>query len=275
MKKLWFLLIICLFMTGCNSSMSVVKITENLLGIEIPKEINYSDYSSINQKKIAWGLGPGKNEKGQPIDALNANDLYGKYNASFIGKAENKVYLTFDAGYENGYTANLLDTLKEKKVSAVFYLTMQYLKENPDLVHRMIKEGHQIGNHTWRHKSFSESSLQTIQEEIMAVDTYLKEYYEYDCTLVRPPKGEFTEQSLALIKDLGYHTSLWSMAYFDWDNAKQPSESEAMNKLMKLIHPGAIILLHANSLTNKKILGSFIDQVREKGYEFIYYDLDK
>lgn len=231
------------------------------------------DISSYSTADVAWGLGKDRDENNQPVDAIKANEKYSSLNAVFVGRNENKIYLTFDNGYENGNTPAILDILKQKNVHAVFFLTGQYIVENPELVKRMIAEGHIIGNHTSRHKSFIEATNDEISQEITDFDKQMMAQFNYLPTLVRPPKGEFHEQALAITKSLGHQTVLWSFAYYDYNVNDQMSPEGALSKCLEGAHPGAIYLLHSVSTTNVKILADLIDQLRAKGYTISDYDL--
>ena len=188
--------------------------------------------------------------------------------AAFIGDTSEKViYLTFDAGYENGYTAPILDTLKEKNVKAVFFLTGDYAERNPQLVRRMIDEGHIIGNHGMKHASLPSLSVEDAKNEIMSLHDFVKEKYNYEMTYFRPPCGEYSEQSMAVCNELGYKTLLWSFAYQDWDVNNQPDPAAAFDKVSNAAHGGGIYLLHSVSSTNAEILPRVIDSLREQGFE--------
>lgn len=231
------------------------------------------DLSSIDSEILEWGLGPSRDELNRPYDALNYQEKYGKYQSYFIREDETDkvVYLTFDEGYEYGMTPSILDTLKEKEVRAVFFVTLPFIKENPDLVQRMIDEGHIVGNHTVTHPADGLPSLATLEEqanEITTVHEYMKENYDYEMWLFRYPTGKFSEQSLALVNSLGYASVFWTFAYLDYDVNNQPDEAEALQKLKDKICPGSIMLLHGESQTNANILGEFIDWGRAEGYTF-------
>lgn len=222
----------------------------------------------LDNTKQGWGQGKNKNNNNQPVDAIKFQEKYGKYNTFFIRDLDKKnIYLTFDEGYENGYTGPILDILKQKNVSAVFFVTMSYVKDNPDLINRMINEGHIVGNHSVKHKSFPTISTQEGREEVEGLHSYVKENYNYDMSLFRFPCGEFSERSLALLDKLGYKSVFWSFAYADWDPNKQMSTEEAKEKILSSAHSGAIYLLHAVSKTNTEVLGDVIDQLRQQGYE--------
>lgn len=229
------------------------------------------DIGSLSNKKIGWGQGLRFDSQNRPEDAVSAQNKYGHLNADFIDLSGKKtLYLTFDEGYENGYTAKILDVLKEKNVKATFFVTGDYAKSEPELMKRMIAEGHTVGNHTWKHYSMPEKSLDTCRKEISELHDFVKQNYNYEMTVLRPPMGEFSEQTLAVAKEMGYKTMLWSFAYKDWD-AKNPGDPTAsLNKLNERLHCGAIYLLHAVSPTNAEILGDFIDHATSNGYKFLY-----
>ena len=239
---------------------------------EVPAEIHVSpatvDLSSLDGTKQEWGQGVQLDDQNRPISALQFQEKYGKYDAYFIGNDEKVIYLTFDEGYENGYTATILDTLKEKNVPAVFFVTMDYVKKQPDLVKRMIDEGHAVGNHSDKHVSYPTVSAERCEQETMNLHNYISENFGYQMTLFRPPMGEFSERVLAQTQQLGYKTMLWSYAYKDWDPKNQMETGKALEKVNGALHNGAIYLLHAVGSTNNDILGDFIDYARSQGYEF-------
>lgn len=217
--------------------------------------------------KIEWGLGSAADAYGRPLDAVNAEAKYSDMGGLFVGEAEHKrLWLTFDEGYENGYTEKILDVLKEKNVRAVFFVTYDYAKDNPSLIERMIAEGHTVGNHTVSHPSLPERSDEEIKRELSELHEYIKERFGYEMYVMRPPRGEFSERVLKLAKELGYTTVLWSFAYYDWSDDSQPEPGQAFAKITSKTHPGEICLLHAVSKTNTEILGSVIDNWRENGY---------
>jgi len=224
--------------------------------------------TALSNKKIGWGIKRAE-EHAQPDLGSSNLKLLQEYGGIAIGNNEDKfVYLTFDNGYEAGYTSKLLDTLKENNVKAAFFITAHYLNTAPELVERMIKEGHIVGNHTVNHKSMPDLDNEKIKEEIMNLHTAVYEKFNYEMKYIRPPMGEFSERSLSLVKSLGYTTTMWSMAYDDWDENRQGREAYAQNKIMSNIHNGAIILLHANSIDNSNILNECIKEIKQMGYEF-------
>ena len=226
------------------------------------------DYSALSAEKHGYGQGVQVDEKNRTIGALDFNKTYGKFNAKALNEDTEKITLTFDQGYENGYTAKILDTLKEKNVKAIFFLVQDYAERNPELVRRMIDEGHIIANHSVNHKSMPTLAPDSARGEIMGMHDHIKENFGVEMTLFRPPMGEFSEQSLAVTSDCGYKTMLWSFAYADWDVDDQPDPAESLEKLKNAAHPGAIYLLHSVSATNAQILPDLIDAIRAEGFEF-------
>ncbi len=237
-------------------------------------ETSKIDVSTLDNTASGWGFGGPRDEANRPTPALNAQEKYGKLGVDFIIPTEEKViYLTFDEGYENGYTAQILDTLKEKDVKAVFFITKPYAESEPELVRRMIDEGHVVGNHSVHHPAdgLPAHDIDYQTHEVMDLHDYVKENFDYDMCLFRYPAGMFSEQSLAVVQNCGYRSVFWSFAHSDWDPDNQPDPAASLTKLMDNLHPGAIYLLHAVSATNTQILGSFIDEAKNAGYTFGYY----
>ncbi|MCL2376218.1 MAG: delta-lactam-biosynthetic de-N-acetylase [Defluviitaleaceae bacterium] len=193
-----------------------------------------------------------------------------QFGAYFLGDTSQKeVYLTFDEGYENGYTEKILDVLLEKDVPAAFFVTKSYIKDNPALIGRMVAEGHIVGNHTIHHKSSPTLSQDEMAAELNGVAEYFKESTGHDMPpFFRPPMGEYSEKVLAIAQECGYHTIFWSFAYEDWIQDKQPGAATAHKRVMDGLHNGAILLLHAVSSSNAEAMGDIIDSVRAEGYEF-------
>ncbi len=222
----------------------------------------------LDQTSRSWGQGVRRDEKNRPLGALDAQAHFGQYDAWFIAEDTPTIYLTIDEGYENGYTAQILDTLREKQCPAVFFVTMDYVRKNPELVRRMIDEGHVVGNHSVTHPSagLPSLSLEKQAEEVMGLHRYVQENFDYEMYLFRYPAGIYSEQSLALLQQLGYNTVFWSFAHRDWVTEDQPDPAQTLERVTERLHPGAIYLLHAVSATNTQILGDFIDQARQQGY---------
>lgn len=239
-------------------------------GVLVPEESLYTleEIEQLDSKQITWGPGSILDGQGRPEACVMLQQQYGKYSAWFIGQEEDKIYLTFDEGYENGYTSQILDVLKEKNVSAVFFVTMDYVTKEPELVQRMIDEGHAVGNHTTNHPNMTRISLEDAKKEVEQLHEYIQSEFGYEMMLFRAPEGAISEQTMALLQSMGYENVLWSFAYHDWDVNQQMSCETALKKATEQLHPGAIYLLHAVSRTNAEILGDWIDAVRSQGYEF-------
>jgi peptidoglycan-N-acetylmuramic acid deacetylase len=220
---------------------------------------------SLNVSALGYGQGKNTDCNNIPVDALGFNAQYEKYDAYAVNPQDNWVILTFDHGYENGYTEKILDTLKEKDVKAIFFITGDYAIKETALVERMIAEGHIIGNHGMKHLSLATCD---VKEEISSLENYISEKYGIQTNFVRPPCGEYTEECLKQCQELGYTTLFWSFAHVDWYVDKQPDPQKALANLTECLHPGAIYLLHSVSSTNTEILGAFIDNARQKGFCF-------
>ena len=232
-----------------------------------------TDYSDKDNEITSWFYMPNDTHTTPDINPKLTYDL-SNYNAIYngpINESTKTLYLTFDEGYENGYTSKILDVLKEKNVKAVFFVTSYYLEKNPDLVKRMVDEGHIVGNHSKTHSSMPTltSDMTKFKEEFSDVESKYKEITGLDMKkFFRPPMGYYSEKSLAITNDLGYKTIFWSFAYDDWNPEKQPEVNYAKNKILDNLHNGSILLLHAVSKTNTEILGDVIDSARNAGYEF-------
>ena len=239
---------------------------------ELPALAMSADFLAIEKlsnESVTWGPGTIQDELGRSVACVDLQEKYGHYQACFIGpEDENTIVLSFDQGYENGYTAPILDTLKEKGVQAVFFLTGHYVRSQPELVQRMIDEGHILGNHSDSHKVYCRDlSIEDSAADAIWMQNYLRENFNYEMSLFRFPEGVFSEQSLALMQQMGYQSIFWSFAYNDWDPANQPDPETAKERIEKFLHPGEIMLLHSVSATNAQILPEVIDMIRDKGYE--------
>ena len=220
-----------------------------------------------------WGLK--FNEDGTTPMGNETSDYLKRYNAYYVGNTDEKViYLTFDAGYENGYTSDILDILKKHDVKAAFFLVGHYLKKEPQLVKRMIEEGHIVGNHTYNHPDMSKiSDVESFKKELNSLEELYKQTIGTEMPkYYRPPQGKFNEENLKLANELGYKTIFWSLAYADWSNKEQPSKELAFSKLIPRIHPGAVVLLHSTSKTNSQILDELLTKWKEMGYTFSTLD---
>lgn len=227
----------------------------------------------VSNIKIGWGIKRNDNNLQPDLGSTNKS-LIDKYNGIAMGNNEEKViYLTFDLGYEAGYTSKILDTLKEKNVQGTFFITAHYLNTASDLVERMINEGHIVGNHTVNHKSMPDLSDEEIKNELMKLNQAVYEKFGYEMKYMRPPRGEFSERTLKITENLGFKTVMWSFAYVDWKEDSQPSYDEALEIIKSNFHNGEIMLLHATSKTNSEIMGQIIDEARKQGYEFKSLDM--
>jgi len=222
---------------------------------------------------VNWGLRFHR-EGGAQEGTADVGQLQ-KYDSAFLGDTSEKtVYLTFDAGYENGCTEKILDTLKKHNIKAAFFLVGNYMERNPDIVRRMVNEGHIVGNHTMHHYNMEKiSDPAAFAEELQELEKLffditgqeLPKYY-------RPPQGVYSLENLKNAKELGYKTVFWSLAYVDWNNDAQPTKEEAFSKLLPRIHNGAVILLHSTSKTNAEILDELLTKWKEMGYSFATVD---
>ena len=217
----------------------------------------------------SWGLS--FRQEGTPPIGNAGRDQLARYNAAYIGNTEEKVlYLTFDAGYENGCTAQILDVLKANEVPAAFFLVGNYIEKNPDLVKRMVRDGHTVGNHTMHHYDMSKlSDKAAFSKELTDLEALYRDTIGSEMPkFYRPPQGIYSEENLKMAQELGYQTVFWSLAYVDWKNDAQPTKEEAFSKLLPRTHSGAVVLLHSTSRTNAQILNELIGKWKELGYRF-------
>ncbi len=228
-----------------------------------------SVFSASALETGSWGLS--FRQEGTPPIGNAGKDQLKQYDAAYMGRSDEKVlYLTFDAGYENGSTEKILDALKQHQVPAAFFLVGNYIEKNADLVRRMVAEGHTVGNHTMHHPDMSKlTDKAAFARELQDLEALFQEvtgqpmpkYY-------RPPQGIYSEDNLKNAKELGYKTVFWSLAYVDWNNDSQPTKEQAFSKLLPRTHPGAVVLLHSTSQTNGEILGELLSKWKEEGYRF-------
>lgn len=243
----------CMFVIGGASAY--------LVGLSAPVS------ATITNQADNWGLGFGA-EGSKPTG--NATSEYLKeYDAYYVDDTTEKViYLTFDAGFENGYTEAILDALKKHNAQATFFVVGHYLETAPELVKRMTEEGHTVANHTYSHPDMSKiSDKAAFEKEMNDVAALYKNITGQEMNkYYRPPQGKYSENNLKMAKDLGYKTFFWSLAYVDWYQDDQPTKEEAFDKLLKRIHPGAIVLLHSTSKTNGEIMDELLTKWEEMGY---------
>lgn len=217
----------------------------------------------------SWGLS--FQAQGQaPVGNASQEDL-AQYDAAYVGSTQEPVlYLTFDAGYENGCTAKILDVLKAHHAPAAFFLVGSYIERNPALVKRMAEEGHIVGNHTAHHYDMSKiGDKATFTQELQEVERLYREATGQELPkFYRPPQGIYSQENLAMAQELGYKTVFWSLAYVDWKNDSQPTREEAFSKLLPRVHNGAVVLLHSTSQTNGEILDELLTKWEQMGYRF-------
>lgn len=235
---------------------------------QVEEQTIQTSATTLSNKSIGWGIKRAENHQQPDLGSENKR-LLDEYKGIAMGDANTKyVYLTFDEGYEAGYTEKILEVLKNNNVKACFFITAHYLNTKPELVQRMIEEGHTIGNHTVNHKPMPRLSDDELKEEVSKLHTAIFEKTGYEMKYIRPPKGEYSQRTLAICQSMGYTTVMWSLAYDDWDESKQGREEYAKQKILDNIHPGAVILLHGNSKDNCNVLDTCIKEIRKMGYEF-------
>lgn len=242
------------------------------LGNGVPARLGSADISVSAAADGNWGLSF-QNEGKPPVGNATPEEL-AKYNAYFVGGdtavSEKAIYLTFDAGYENGNTEKILDTLKKHNAPACFFLVGNYIETSPDIVKRMVAEGHTVGNHTMHHPDMSAiGTEEAFKAELNDLEAKYKEVTGQDMLKIyRPPQGKYSESNLKMANEMGYKTVFWSLAYVDWYESKQPTKQEAFDKLLPRIHPGAVVLLHSTSKTNGEILDELLTKWEDEGYIF-------
>ena len=240
-----------------------------ILAVAVAVTVAVSIFRGSALETGSWGLS--FREEGAPPIGNAGKDQLAQYDAVYMGDPEEKVlYLTFDAGYENGCTEKILDILKAQEVPAAFFLVGNYIEKNADLVRRMAQEGHIVANHTMHHYDMSKlSDKAAFEKELTDLEALYKEKTGQEMKKIyRPPQGIYSRENLEMAKKLGYRTVFWSLAYVDWNNDAQPSREEALSKLLPRTHPGAVVLLHSTSRTNAEVLEELIGKWKEEGYRF-------
>ena len=235
--------------------------------------LGITQFRGLTMETGSWGLS--FRTEGQPPTGPAGTKQLEQYDAAYLGNTEDKViYLTFDAGYENGSTAQILDVLKKHNAPAAFFLVGNYIEKNGDLVRRMVSDGHIVGNHTMHHFDMSKlSEKEAFAKELQDLETLFKETTGKDMPkYYRPPQGIYSQENLQMAKELGYKTVFWSLAYVDWRNDAQPTKEEAFSKLLPRIHNGAVVLLHSTSSTNAEILDELLTKWESAGYRFASID---
>lgn len=243
-----------------------------LEALKIDKIPDPENSAHLSEETIEHSYGVASNFKPHSI-SVNFQDSFDKsgYRAICLDRVtkEKVVYLTFDCGWENGNTDKILDILKEKKVPSAFFCTLDHIETQPELIGRMIKEGHIVGNHSATHPDFSLISRTQMAEELTECTNYLRENFGYNSTFFRFPKGNYSQSALNLVDSLGYTSVFWSLSYGDWDTENTKGKDYAFQKVTSRMHPGAIILLHSVNPDNAEALSDIIDWTREQGYKFL------
>ncbi|MBO5929663.1 MAG: delta-lactam-biosynthetic de-N-acetylase [Clostridia bacterium] len=259
------------FLCGCTSQgVFETEITQVIRPVEIavPADENPGVYGALSNEKNGWGLK--KNKNAPPDIPQKTIDLITRYGGICYDSAPRALYLTFDEGYENGFTAKILDVLKENGVPAAFFVTGPYLEKEKELVLRMTQEGHIVGNHTVHHPSMPEvASAETLKKEITELNDQFFSLTGEKMQFFRPPMGEYSARTLAITRDLGYTTVFWSFAYKDWEVKNQKGTDYAYTQIMEGVHDGAILLLHAVSEDNANVLDRVIKDLKSQGYRFL------
>lgn len=271
MKKFFLILIFCsLFVSGCAGAGNPFKKELSLKGVRpvnITMETVEEEYESYANTLYGWGLK--KKVNAPPEVPENIQNLIATYGGIYLDQTPRTLYLTFDEGYENGYTAKILDVLKENNVTAAFFVTGPYLEKETELVKRMFDEGHVVGNHTVNHPSMPRlSGTEAVAKEITELNEMCREKYGQTMHFFRPPRGEYSERTLKISQDLGYTNVFWSFAYKDWEVNNQKGTDYAYEQIKKGVHDGAVLLLHAVSKDNAEILDRVIKDLKSEGYRF-------
>lgn len=232
-------------------------------------DVSSASSAGLSMESQSWGLS--FQQDGQrPAGNATPEELK-QYDAYYASDTQDKVlYITFDAGYENGNTPAILEALKKHSAPAAFFVVGNFIEDNPDLVKRIVSEGHTIGNHTMTHPDMSGiSTMESFQQELKGVETLYEELTGEPMTkFYRPPRGVYSTENLSMAKELGYSTFFWSLAYVDWIQDQQPTKEEAFSKLLTRVHPGCIVLLHSTSSTNAAILDELLTKWEDMGYRF-------
>ena len=241
------------------------------IGSSIGKIVSHNTarQTAASAQSSNWGLSF-QEEGVRPVGNATPSEL-AKYQAAYADETDEKViYLTFDAGYENGNLPAILDALKNHQAVGTFFVVGNFLETSPELTKRMVAEGHIVGNHTYHHPDMSKiSTKETFEKELNDVKTLFQSITGSEMAhYYRPPQGKYSTSNLEMAKELGYKTFFWSLAYVDWIQDEQPTKEQAFSKLLSRIHPGAVVLLHSTSSTNAAILDELLTKWEEMGYHF-------
>ncbi len=259
MKRLFaaLLAVLCILFSACSPT------AETTSGGSLQNEAAVG--ASLDNATKGWGF---RRMDPRPEFTAEQTAEMAAYGCYYMGAEDNSLYLTFDEGYENGYTGQILDVLKEKNVPAAFFVTGPYLKTETELVARMVNEGHIVGNHSVNHPSLPDLSVEEIEKELYDLDLMFYEKYAAHMTYLRPPRGEYSTRVLDITNKMGYTSVFWSVAYVDWKTDAQQGKQHALDSVLPQLHGGAVILLHAVSSDNAAAMAELIDCARAKGYEF-------
>jgi len=264
MKRLLSIFLIVFLLSGCGKK-DVFK--NEITEVNGALFVNTTTQNGVlSNTKCGWGLK--KNKNAPPEIPASVTEMLKKYGAIYKSEEEKTLYLTFDEGYENGYTAKILDVLKENQVSAAFFVTGPYIKKEEELIKRMANEGHIVGNHTVNHPSIPDISEEELKIEIENLSENYFNLTGKKMNFFRPPMGEYSEKTLKIINDMGYRSVFWSFAYKDWEVKNQKGTGFAYNQIMDGVHNGAILLLHAVSKDNAEVLDRVIKDLKNQGYTF-------
>lgn len=282
MKKIIYIILIVMLFCGCtpienevpNEEITEIVKTEESADISTAdplsewEKVAAADFAEFDNSGIGWGFKKIKNT--EPDISEETKKLLRRYNAFYMDEKKDKtIYLTFDEGYENGYTGQILDTLKEHEIKAAFFVTGAYLERETELIERMNKEGHIVGNHTVNHPNLHKLvSVKAITDELCGLNEKFMNMYGKPMKYMRPPEGEYSERVLAVANALGYKTVFWSFAYEDWDPKNERGAEFAFSQVTPYLHNGAIILLHAVSKDNAEAVGKIIEYAENCGYRF-------
>lgn len=276
MKKILAVIVCLCLLCGCSvkvetdenyTTSNSTQPADDTTNSTTPTVTQLGQFDDLSTSKVIWGPGNIVDHQ-QPTDPLSLNQTFSHLGGKWLIGNDKTICLTFDEGYENGYTPSILDTLDQKGVKAIFFVTYDFARDNPDLIDRMINEGHIVGNHTYRHYTMDEVDIDTATDEVMLLHQYMLDKHKYTMSYFRFPKGEFSQQSLALVQSLGYESLFWSFAYADWDANNPTDPQQSLQHICDSTHNGAIILLHAVSPTNAEILPQVIDNIKSQGYTF-------